>query len=71
MSVLGLDSGYTAKYVLSPREFPRAAPSGTPLGSGHILPYIPSGVLIRIQYTAKEDLDNRLSKPVKIKKINV
>ena len=52
MSVLGLDSGYTVKYGLSPREFPRASPSGTPLGSGHILPYIPRLVLIRIQYKA-------------------
>ena len=50
MSVLGLDSGYTAKYGLNPREFPRAAPSGTPLGSGHISPYIPRLLLIRIQY---------------------
>ena len=29
MSVLGLDSGYTAKYGLNLREFARAAPSGT------------------------------------------
>ena len=49
MSVLGLDSGYTAKHGLNPREFPRAAPSGTPLGSGHISPYIPRLLLIRIQ----------------------
>ena len=26
MSVLGLDSGYTAKYGLNPREFPRELP---------------------------------------------
>ena len=52
MSVLGLDSGYTAKYGLNPREFPRAAPPGTPLGSGHISPYIPPLLLIRIQYGA-------------------
>ena len=50
MSVLGLSSGYAAKYGLNHREFPRAAPSGTPLGSGHISPYIPRLVLIRIQY---------------------
>ena len=36
MSVLGLNSGYTAKYGLSPREFPRVQPEGTPEGSGHI-----------------------------------
>ena len=29
MSVLGLDSGYTAEYDLNPLEFPWAAPSGT------------------------------------------
>ena len=39
-----------AKYGLKPREFPRAVPSGTPLGSGHISPYIPHLVLIQIQY---------------------
>ena len=51
MSVLGLDSVYTAKYGLNPWEFPQAVPSGTPLGSGLILPYIPRLVLIRIQNT--------------------
>ena len=45
MSVLGLKSRYTVKYGLSPR----AAPSGNPLGSGLILPYISPLVLIRIQ----------------------
>ena len=50
MSVLGLKSGYTVKYGLNPQDFPLAAPSGNPLGSGHILPYIPALVLIRIQY---------------------
>ena len=40
-----------AKYGLSPQEFPRAAPFGTPLGSGHILPYIPPLLLIWIQYS--------------------
>ena len=50
MSVLELDSGYMAKYGLSPRELPRAGLSGTPLDSGHISPYIPPLVLIRIQY---------------------
>jgi hypothetical protein len=33
MSVLGLESGYTMKHGLSPREFPRAAPS-TAVGEG-------------------------------------
>ena len=36
VSVLGGEEGYTAKYGLSPREFPRAQPEGTPEGSGHI-----------------------------------
>ena len=36
MSVLGLESGYPMKHGLSPRKFPRASPSGTSLGSGHI-----------------------------------
>ena len=45
MSVLGLKSGYTAKYDLSPEGLP----SGNPSGSGHIFPYIPPLVLIRIQ----------------------
>ena len=36
MSVLGLKSGYTVKHV--------------PWAQGHILPYIPPLVLIRIQY---------------------
>ena len=53
MSVLGLESGYTMKHGLSPREFPRAAPSGTPLGSGHISSYIPPLILIRIQNMLK------------------
>ena len=60
MSVLGLDSGYTAKYGLNPREFPRAAPSGTPLGSSHISPYIPPLLLIRIQYTASKGQRTKL-----------
>ena len=51
MSALGLDLGYMAKYGLSPWEFPQTAPLGTPLGLGHISPYIPRLVLIRIQYT--------------------
>ena len=50
VSVLGRDEGYTAKYGLNPREFPRAQPEGTPEGSGHISPYIPSQVLIRTFY---------------------
>ena len=50
MSVLGLKSGYTLKYGLSPRDCPQAVPLGNPSGSGHILPYILPLVLIRIQY---------------------
>ena len=42
MSVLGLESEYKV------RIWPQ--PSGFPLGSGHILPYIPPSFLIRIQY---------------------
>ena len=49
MSVLGLKAGYTLKYGLSPRDCTRAPPSGNSLGSGHILPYFPPLVLIRIQ----------------------
>ena len=30
VSVLGREEGYTMKYGLSPREFPRAQPGGTP-----------------------------------------
>ena len=30
MSVLGLESGYTAKYGTNPREFPREQPSSRP-----------------------------------------
>ena len=41
VSVLGREEGYTAKYGLNPREFPRVQPEGNPEGSGHILPYIP------------------------------
>ena len=37
VSVLGGDEGYTAKYGLNPREFPRAQSEGAPEGSGHIL----------------------------------
>ena len=55
MSVLGLYSVYKAKYGLNPREFPRAVPPGTPLGSGHISPYIPPLLLIQIQYLAPMD----------------
>ena len=50
VSVLGREEGYTANYGLSPREFLRAQPEGTPEGSGHILPYILSRVLIRTLY---------------------
>ena len=52
MSVLGLTSGYTVQYGLSPQDFPQAAPSGNPWGSGHISSYIPHLVLIRIQYNS-------------------
>ena len=34
VSVLGGEEGYTVKYGLNPREFPRAQPEGTPEGSG-------------------------------------
>ena len=50
MSVLWLKSGYTVKYSLSPREIPRAPPSGFPVCSGYISPYIPPLYIIRIQY---------------------
>ena len=43
-------SGYTVKYSLSPREIPRAPPSGIPSCSGYISPYIPPLVIIQIQY---------------------
>ena len=49
MSVLGLESEYTIKHALSPREFPWAAPSGAPLRSGRISSYIPPLLLIWIQ----------------------
>ena len=42
MSVLGLKSGYTVKYGLSPSRFPS--------GLGHILLYTPPLVQKRIQY---------------------
>ena len=38
------------KYSLSPREIPRAPPSGFPSGSGYISPYIPPLVTIQTQY---------------------
>ena len=50
MSALGLKSEYTVKYGLFPPNFPWTLPSGNPLGSGHILLYIPPLVLIGIQY---------------------
>ena len=54
MSVLGLDSGYTAKYGLSPREIRRAAPSGFPSGSGDISSYTPPLVTIQLHDTNVE-----------------
>ena len=50
MSVLWLESGYTVKYSLSPREIPWAPPSGFPSGSGYISLYIPPLVTIQTQY---------------------
>ena len=47
VSVLGREEGYMVKYGLSPRNCPRAQPKGNPKGSGLILPYIPTWVLIR------------------------
>ena len=38
------------KYSLSPREIPRAPPSGFPSGSGYISQYIPPLFTIQIQY---------------------
>ena len=38
------------KYSLTPREIPRTPPSGFPLCSGYISPYIPPLVIIQIQY---------------------
>ena len=60
VSVLEGDEGYTAKYGVNPQEFPWAAPSGTPLGSSHISPYIPPLLLIRIQYTASKGQRTKL-----------
>ena len=48
VSVLGREEGYTVKYGLSPRECPRLQPKGNPEGSGLILPYISTWVLLRI-----------------------
>ena len=56
MSILGLKSGYTVKYGLSPQDFPQAAPSGNSLGSGHILPYIPPLVLLQIQSIIRDQI---------------
>ena len=42
MSVLGLNSGYTVKYILCFQEFPWALPSGTPSGTGLYLTVYPS-----------------------------
>ena len=40
VSVVGREEGYTVKYGLSPRDFPKAQPEENPKGSGNILPYI-------------------------------
>ena len=41
-----LKLGYTVKYSLSPREIPRAPPSGFPSCSGYKSPYSPPLVII-------------------------
>ena len=60
-SLLWLKSGYTVKYSLSPREIPRAPPSGFPLCSGHISPYIPLLVKIQTQYLCTHEEGNSRS----------
>ena len=45
-----IKSGYTVKYSMSPREMCPAPPSGFPLCSGYISPYILPLVIIQIQY---------------------
>ena len=50
MSVFWLKSESTVKFSLSLWEITRALPSGFPLCSGYISPYIPPLVIIQIQY---------------------
>ena len=50
MSVLRLKLGYTVKYSLSPWEINQAPPSAFPPCSCYISLYIPSLVIIQIQY---------------------
>ena len=47
VSILGREEGYMVKYDLSPRDCLRTQSEGNPKGSGLILPYIPTWVLIR------------------------
>ena len=47
---VGLESGYTVKYSLSPWEIPQTPPSGFPSCSGYISPYIPPISIIQKQY---------------------
>ena len=56
VSVLGRDKGYTVKYGLSPREFPRVQPEGTPEGSGDISSYTPTWVTIQSQLPSLENI---------------
>ena len=51
MTVLWLESGYTMKNCWSPREIPRAQPSGFPWGWGNISSDTPPLVTIQLQYT--------------------
>ena len=53
MSVLGLDLGYTAKYGLSPREFPRAQDMQTFKNQAKImLPFLVTLLLIKVSNCA-------------------
>ena len=47
VTVLWREEGFTMKYCLSPREFPRAEPGGFPEGSGNISLYTPTQVTIQ------------------------
>ena len=49
MSILGLELGYTVKYILSQWEIPWIAPSGFPLCSSYVSPCIPRLVIIKIE----------------------
>ena len=48
VTVLWREEGYTLKYCLSPKEIPRAPPSGFPSGSGNISLYTPTRVTIQL-----------------------